>query len=391
MTDSRQLFVTLMQGFCKHVPRAKFGDIRRLVTLAWAVVGLCISKTVNFSQWGESVMSKAKKAASHKRRFQRWFHNEHIIPCSFYAPLVKAALHGWELTESVYVALDTSVLPRGYVLIRVALVYRGRTVPLAWSVIKHGSATVGYTTYEGVLRQAIAALPSGCAIIWLADRGFLHRQLVRFVKQRPKDHYRIRAKSSTLVRFADHHVSSMGKLCPPAGHAHFYHDVSILDENIGTAHVALANPLDSEDPWYIITDQFSDVTTFEEYGLRFDIEEGFLDDKSNGFQLESTRLDDADSISRLFLVLAVASLHFTSVGTAVVKHDLRTWVDTHWDRGMSYFKIGWSWLRQQFRRGWSPFAPFQLDPGPDPQPAIASRRKAAEPKPTWIVAHLSSP
>ena len=62
---------------------------------------------------------------------------------------------------------------------------------------------------------------------------------------------------------------------------------------------------------------------------------------------------------------------------------LRHWVDTHWDRGMSYLKIGWSWLRQQFRRGWPVLPPFWLDAEPDPEPAVASRRQAARPGPKW--------
>ena len=91
-------------------------------------------------------------------------------------------------------------------------------------------------------------------------------------------------------------------------------------------------------------------------------------------------------MERLFLVLAVATLHFTSVGVGVVQRKLRRWVDTHWDRGMSYLKIGWSWLRPQFRRGWPPLPAFRLDPAPDPEPAVASRRKAARAKPQWITA-----
>jgi hypothetical protein len=70
-------------------------------------------------------------------------------------------------------------------------------------------------------------------------------------------------------------------------------------------------------------------------------------------QVESTRLDDAKAIDRLFLVLAVATLHFTRVGVGMVKRKTRRWIDTHWDRGMTCLKIGWKWLRQQFRRGWT--------------------------------------
>jgi hypothetical protein len=50
------------------------------------------------------------------------------------------------------------------------------------------------------------------------------------------------------------------------------------------------------------------VQTFVEYGWRFDIEENFLDDKSTGCQLESSLVHDAHALTRLCLVLAVATL-----------------------------------------------------------------------------------
>lgn len=47
------------------------------------------------------------------------------------------------------------------------------------------------------------------------------------------------------------------------------------------------NLADSRDPisreiWYIVSDQPTSLQTFCEYGERFDIEEEFLDEKSNG-------------------------------------------------------------------------------------------------------------
>jgi hypothetical protein len=125
------------------------------------------------------------------------------------------------------------------------------------------------------------------------------------------------------------------------------------------------------------------------YALRFDIEEEFLDNKSNGFQVESSELDDPRAIDRLFLIIAVATLHFTCVGAEVVRRKWRRWIDSHWDRGMSYLKIGWKWLRQQHRRRWPVLPPFQLNPGPDPEPAIASRQQAAtRPPRCWVLANF---
>jgi len=386
MTDSRQMFRTLMQAFLQHLPRAAWGDIRRLVTLAWAVVGLCLSKKASLSSWGEAVESQAQQAASRTRRFQRWVDNVHIQVQALYAPLVRAALADWKPNGRVYVALDVSVIKGSpFVLVRVSLIYRGRAIPLAWRVLRHASATVGYTGYEPVLDQAWACLPPGLDIVFMADRGFVHEELFKWLRLHHW-HYRIRLTGDTLIHLPDRRVVPVGTLVPPKGAAHFYHGVRLLGVAFGPCHLALAQ-LDepNQDPWFLVSDEFTDLTSFDEYGLRFDLEENFLDDKSNGFQVEASRLDTPAALERLFLVLAVATLHFTSVGVGVVRRKLRRWVDTHWDRGMSYLKIGWSWLRQQFRRGWHTLPAFWLDPAPDPEPAMASRRKADRPKPKWAV------
>ncbi len=392
MNDTIQMYRTLVTAFWNQVPRRIFGDIRRLRTLAWAVIGLCFTKTANFNKWGEVVIGNAKYAASRERRFKRWLYNNHVTPATFYPPLLQAVLIDWKPGQRVYVALDTSMLPRSYVLIRASLVYRGRALPTAWRVFKHGSDSVSYEDYKVVLERTLEALPEGLVVVLLADRGFLHHQLFQFAREAGW-HYRIRAKSSTLVYLGKHQTVRMSKLRPPRGHAHFYQYARVLGE---TVHLALANPVPKKedmesDPWYVVSDEPTDVSTLDEYALRFDIEENFLDDKSNGFQVEASKLDDAQVIERLFLVLAVATLHFTSIGVGVVKVKMRRWVDTHWDRGSSYLKIGWDWLRQQYRKGWQAFSPFWIDPAPDPEPAMASRRQAAQPKRGWVVTCFGSP
>ena len=64
----------------------------------------------------------------------------------------------------------------------------------------------------------------------------------------------------------------------------------------GTVYLALAHCANGEH-WYVVSDEPTDVETFVEYGLRFDIKENFLDDKSNGFQLESSLIRSADALS----------------------------------------------------------------------------------------------
>ncbi len=113
MTDSLQLYSTLLTAFCTHIPAPIFGDVRRLMVIAWAVVGLCLTKTVNFNQWGEVVIGRAQYASSHQRRFQRLFHNKRIKPIKFFLPLLRAAMQIWPPEQTLYLAIDACDLKNG--------------------------------------------------------------------------------------------------------------------------------------------------------------------------------------------------------------------------------------------------------------------------------------
>jgi len=216
MGDSRQTDRTLFSALWEHIPRRIFGDVRRLATLAWAVIGLCLTRSISPNDWGEVVISNAQYAASRQRRFRRWLGNKRVVPHTFYLPLLRSALADWEPGERMYVALDTSVLSNGYVLIRASLVYRGRALPIAWRVFKHSSASVSYDDCEVVLKQTRAALPLGMVIVLLADRGFLRRKLVFFARN-AEWHYRLRAKVSTVVHLRDRRVVPRTSCVHPKG------------------------------------------------------------------------------------------------------------------------------------------------------------------------------
>ena len=64
----------LLKALLPVIPRTVYQDRRRLNTLVWAIVGLCLTQTVHFSAWAEMTQSRARSAASRERRFSRWLH-----------------------------------------------------------------------------------------------------------------------------------------------------------------------------------------------------------------------------------------------------------------------------------------------------------------------------
>ena len=98
-------------------------------------------------------------------------------------------------------------------------------------------------------------------------------------------------------------------------------------------------------------DSFS-AQTLRQYSLRFRFEELFLDSKSGAFELEESRIRDPKSWEPLYFVVALALLFATTQGMAVQIQGLRTQVDPHWKRGLSYLKIGLRWLKGVLHKDW---------------------------------------
>jgi hypothetical protein len=370
MENTPYLYETLVQVLCQH---RHWLDLRPLKTLVWMMVGLIHSGSMSLCAWTPFVISRAQYSQSTVRRFRRWLDNAKIEVHAFYGPLIQQALVGW-VDKTLYVALDTSMLWDTYCMVRLSVVYRGRAVPLVWSVIEHGSATVAYDVYEALLDKAATLLPFSCRVVFLADRGFADTKLMRRLKQMGW-HFRIRIKANFWIDHRGYRRFQVRDISLAPGHARFWHRVRVTAQHFGPVYLAVARPLGSDDYWYVLSDEPTEVKTLEEYGLRFDIEENFLDDKSNGFQLESSLIRSAKALERLCVVLAMTTLYLVSQGTAVVQRGKRRLVDPHWFRGASYLKIGWKWVNYALSRGDELLTSVSLSSEGDPEPALACKKQ----------------
>lgn len=371
MESTPPLYRALVEILSRH---QNWLDVRHLKTLAWMINGLIQSGKIGLGTWVVYVHSRAEYAASVIRRFRRFLDNDRIEVHRLYGPLLSQALREWD-HQTLYVALDTSMLWGTYCIVRLSLIYRGRAIPIVWKVLQHQSSCVGFEDYQDLLDQAAQQFfPFFCEVTFLADRGFADTRLMGYLK-RLGWHFHIRIKASFWVFRLGHRPRKVNRIRLSDGHPLFWHNVQITQECFGNVHLALGRPIGSKERWVVVSDQPTSIQTFQEYGLRFDIEENFLDDKSNGFQLEASLIRSAKALERLCLVLATATLYLVCQGTQVVQEGKRRRVDPHWFRGNSYLKIGWDWVKLAIDRGETLISRLILSPKPDPEPAMASRKQ----------------
>ena len=366
---------TLYQGLLSLLDRGQWPDQRHLKTAVSMIVGLMLSSSISLTSWIPYALGRALQAQSVQRRFARWLDNDRLKVHDLYGPLIQEALVGWG-EATLYLALDTTMLWGQYCMIRLSVIYRGRAVPLSWDVLEHASAQVAFRTYRELLQRAAKLLPPGRRqVVLLADRGFAAVALRRLCA-RLGGGYRLRIKRNFLLYRRGHGSAFVKHLLPKRrGKAVFLHAVALTGERYGPVHVALAHPQDEKDPWLIVSNALTGLQTFQEYGLRFDIEENFLDDKSNGFQLEDSKLQSAEALTRLFFGIATATLYLVVQGSEVVTQGRRREVDPHGCRGSRYVKIGWQWLKHAMNTSWQLITGGCLRGGEDPDPVMASRRQ----------------
>ncbi len=352
-----------------------WAHLSHLTTCIWLVIAVMHTGSVNLTKWVTYVPCRGVFAQSIQRRVHRWLYNPRINVHRIYKTLIQAALAGWE-EAVIYLALDTSLFWDKYCLVRLCVVYRGRALPVVWRVLEHKSASVAFEDYQEMLRCAVRRLPTGKKVILLADRGFVHTPLMQLLTAELGWSYRIRVKGNTWVWRGKSGWCQLSAVHCHRGEAVCLHNVRIHKGAwYGIVHVIVGRNNVNGEFWGIVSDEPTTLHTFAEYALRFDIEENFLDDQSNGWNIQRSEIRSVVALSRLWFILALATLYVTAQGDEVVSSGQRRRIDTHWFRGNSYFRIGWEWVKAAWLKGWQVISAVGFFTHRDPDPVMASAKQ----------------
>lgn len=370
MSSPTQLYSQLFKLLSQY---SFYRDLRHLKILAWMIQALLLSGKINLSEWEPYIQCCATQAQSTERRCQRFLNNPRIKARALYLPLMLAAISNWQTTKRIYLAMDTTVLWNRFCMIHISIVCGKRAIPFLWKVIEHKSATVAFAEYKPLLKIAQKLIePRFSDVMLLADRGFANHQLIQWL-QESSWHYSLRLPCDVMIHGARRHPIELKYLVPSVCEAVLFHNVGLWLDGLYRCNLVLANVRGVKEAWGVITDEEPSLNTLWQYGMRFRVEQLFLDSKSGVFQLEESRIRTAKALARLYLIVALALLFATVHGMTVQVQGLRRQVDPHWERGLSYLKIGLRWLKGVLNKGRDLLSPLCLLSG-DPEPCFASKK-----------------
>lgn len=319
--------------------------VTRLRNLAWLLVGIYASRSVHLSKIALKIPGRAKET-SIVRRLSRFLDNPAFRVRVWYEPIVRSLLQAIANTVGeIRLIADGTKVGFGHQLLIVAVAFRRRAIPIAWTWVKGSRGHSSATKQLALLAYVRRLIPAHVPVVLVGDSEFGAVALIRQLEAWGW-YYVLRQKAHHQVK-VDGRWQRFGDLITKPGQC-LWLGLGLLTAEYAHPTNLLAYWKRGEDaPWLLATNLPSLRAALRAYRRRMWIEEMFGDMKGHGFDLESTHLRHFLRLSRLTLAVALLYVWLVAMGAKVIKDGRRSEVDRADRRDLSIFQIGWRFVERR--------------------------------------------
>ncbi len=286
-------------------------------------------------------MSGQAQQTSKERTLLNLFNNDKIDVWQWYKPLVTYFLRQASQSNApLRLLIDGTKIGNGHQLLMIALAYRRRAIPLCWTWVKgsrgHSTAKLQLALWS----KLHSLINKETEVIVLGDSEFGAVAVLQQLETWGWS-YVLRQKGDTLWRTSEAQAWQRLEALVPEPSTKAWISNSLFTQKHGhPTHLAAIWKKGFKDPWLLTTNLPTLRMALLHYTRRAWIENFFGDCKGNGFDLESTRLQTSDRLSRLTLAVVILVAWLIAFGSAVIKNGQRYLVDRSDRRDLSIFRIG---------------------------------------------------
>jgi hypothetical protein len=303
----------------EHLPHLSKSQatVLALWSFGMAIVKSCALTTVNLFlasllKVKENTMRQRLREWCYDSKDKRGSKRVDIDIQSCFPFLMSWIMDWWQGTQ-VAIALDATTLSLCFTVLSISVVYRGCSIPVAWTITKgnaKGEWNKHWLRMLGLIRHSI---PSHYTVIVLTDRGLYSPKLFRHIRN---------------IGWHPFMRINAGGTFRPDGEKSFLPISSFARQpgqrwqGAGTAFKSRRIPATllaywqegMEEAWFVLTDLPPQASHVCWYGMRAWIEQGFRTIKRGGWQWHQTRMTDPKRAQRLWLAVSVATLWLLCVG-----------------------------------------------------------------------------
>lgn len=343
--STNQIYHTWLKRIEQLRPKER---ITRLCNFAWMVTGILQSRSVHLRGIAEKIPGVATTNST-IRRLSRFLNNPALRVRRWYEPVARRLVedvvhHGLEIRLIV----DGTKIGFGHQLLMIAIAYRRRAIPLAWTWVKKARGHSSAYKQLALLAYVHGLIPEGAPVLVVGDNEFGAIPVLRQLDQWGW-HYVLRQKASHLIKLNGQTVwQRFGDLIERPGQRVWLESAWLTEQHAYPVNLLAYWKRGEKEPWLLATNLSTSRATLLAYKRRVWIDEMFGDFKKHGFDLESSHLRHFLRLSRLTLMVAFLYLWLVAFGSQVIKRGQRRLVDRADRRDLSIFRIGLSMVERRW-------------------------------------------
>lgn len=272
----------------------------------------------SFAIASELAQQSEIQLASAVNRFYRFLRNERFDDWL----LTEQLLSFFSERKSIVLCLDWTSWGERFSVLTASVCVERRSIPVAVSAVKKRLLARSQNLWEETfLRLCVERLKrAGMKAIWLCDRGF-HRVEWLITLKQLKQSFVVRLKRDLLIEI-DNRKVLLKNIELNKGEYRDFGFVRLRSDGKVRVRLVGVRAAETKEIWFLTTNlnlSVADIVGL--YDRRMSIEEQFRDTKGThfGLKLKWTCFERGEYLERMFLLIGIAMLLWTSIGRAVEK------------------------------------------------------------------------
>jgi hypothetical protein len=276
-------------------------------TMVAMITGIIIGKNTQLPQIAVNVPEMIKVTSTEKR-FKRLIINEKVTEEVYFIPFIQSLLANLGLEEMVF-AIDGSLAGRGCICLMISLIYKGRALPVAFTVVRGKKGHLPEDVHVALVNKLARLIPDSTQrVILLGDGEFDGTSLQHTVAGFGWKY--VSRTSRNITIYIDDEPFQIDALAAmlPKGCYKKVKNCRITRKKYGPVTVVAWWGEDNDEPLFLVTNFTSASKACDYYTMRFTIETFFSDQKSRGFNIDKSHLSSPQRLTRLMYASCLAYL-----------------------------------------------------------------------------------
>ena len=263
------LYHTWIRRIQELRPTQRITQIRNFV---WLLVGIHQSRSVYLSRIAGKIPGSAK-LPSLTRRLSRFLDNPAIHVREWYEPIAQQWIQAQASSlQQVRLIVDGTKVGFTYQLLMVSLAYRHRSIPIAWTWVRHVKGHSSAQRQLSLLSYVHSLLPRGIAVLLVGDSEFGAVEILRQLDRWHWD-YVLRQKMSTHICLAQEtEWQDFGQRVQKAGQSVWLGKGYLTESEIYPVNLLVHWQIGEDEPWCLATNLPDRRLTLQAYNRRMWIE-----------------------------------------------------------------------------------------------------------------------